>query len=43
VRSAEAAGQGAAQVGGVMIDAANIRISQAVLERAALLGLTGIR
>jgi citrate lyase subunit beta/citryl-CoA lyase len=38
VRAAEAAGEGAANLGGVMIDAATARIFEAVLERASRTG-----
>jgi citrate lyase subunit beta / citryl-CoA lyase len=39
VQDAEAAGQGAASLNGVMIDAATARIFEAVLEQARLCGL----
>jgi citrate lyase subunit beta / citryl-CoA lyase len=41
VRQAEAAGSGAASLGGMMIDAATARIFQVVLDRAALIGQRG--
>lgn len=39
--AAEASGEGAAGIGGVMIDAATLRIMEGVLERAKLIGRAG--
>src|SRR5439155_10894304 len=42
VRAAELAGEGAANLNGMMIDAATARIFEGVLERAKLAGMAGI-